>query len=367
MPQGAASMKEIAKAAGVSVSAVSLALRNSPKVSQKRRADIARLAQKMGYRSDPRLSELMAHLRTARPARAHANLAFVIPELDRARVKGFTPVLRMLEGVREMARAHGFGVDVFYLADPGMNARRLRSILVARGIRGLVVAPCASGVAELDLDLAGFSAATAGYSIQRPKMHRACPDYLQMMDELLAACTALGYRRPGLVMTYREGGLGHKLFTSAFLYDQSQRPRAQRIPILPKDKITAEHLRAWIDTHRPDVVISDARVYGLLRDIGVRVPQDAGFASIDLSQPPSDVAGADHRYEQVGREACNLVLSQLNLNQTGEPDDHKTLLVDSHQRAGFSLVARGQKAARAAGKTRGRAAKKRPAFRGFLS
>ena len=63
------SMRDIAKEAGVSVSAVSLALRNSPKVSKKRRDEITKIAERMGYVKDGRISELMEHLRTNRTDR----------------------------------------------------------------------------------------------------------------------------------------------------------------------------------------------------------------------------------------------------------------------------------------------------------
>ena len=63
------SQREIAAAAGVSVSAVSLALRNHPKVSPQVRARIHAIAKRMGYHADPRISTLMEHLRAARSQR----------------------------------------------------------------------------------------------------------------------------------------------------------------------------------------------------------------------------------------------------------------------------------------------------------
>ncbi|MDR1009544.1 MAG: LacI family DNA-binding transcriptional regulator [Opitutaceae bacterium] len=360
------SMREIAGIAGVSVSTVSLALRNSPKISTKRREIILKLVKQTGYHIDPRISELMVHLRVARADRAPSNIAFVIPELTREQVRHYPPIIGMLAGVREMGRSAGFRVDTFYLADPGMNTRRLRSILVARGIRGIIFAPFASGVAKIDFDLTGFSAATAGYSIISPRLHRACPDYLQMMDELVATATNLGHRRLGLVMTYNEGGIGHKLFTSSFLYYQSKIPRADRIPVLPKPQISPKHLGAWLKKHNPDVIISAASVYHLLREIGVRIPEDVCFASIDRSEPPVDAAGADHRYQLVGEEAFQLVLGQLHLNITGEPDPPKVMMVDSHQRAGYTLIPPNERPVRR--KKSARVVKKHihPTFLGFL-
>src|SRR5690606_24238727 len=186
------------------------------------------------------ITELMQHLRTPRPQRINSRIAVIVPELTRDQAADYPPILGLIDGVNEIAAIAGYGVDQFYLADPGMTTRRVRSILLARGIKGVVIAPYASGVARLPFDCTGLSVATAGYSIESPRLHRACPNYLQMMDELLADCVAKGYRRIGLIMTYREGGIGHKLFTSSVLFQQSGIPEAQRIPILPKPMITPE-------------------------------------------------------------------------------------------------------------------------------
>ncbi len=357
-------MRDVARAAGVSVSAVSLAMRNNPKISAQRRNEILRIADELGYRRDPRITELMEHLRTARPHRTESTIAIVIPELNRTELAQFPPIHGLIEGAKQVAAMAGFGVDVLYLVDPGMSLRRVRQILFARGIKGVILAPCASGVARMDFDCTGLCVATAGYSIVEPRLHRACSNYLQMMDELIADCLERGYRRIGLVMTYNEGGIGHKLFTSSFLYYQSKLTAGERLPILPKTEINSEKLLAWIETYRPDVIISAASVFTMLQEIGLRVPRDVAFASIDVSQPPIDAAGADHRYDLVGGEAIKQVLGMLNLNLTGVPENPKTVLVDSHRREGFSLPDHHER--KTAPKRTRKPKQSHRSFRGFL-
>jgi hypothetical protein len=89
------------------------------------------------------------------------------------------------------------------------------------------------------------------------------------------------------------------------------------------------------------------------------------FASIDLSEPPIDLAGADQRYELVGEEAFQLVLTQLNLNLTGEPSTPKIILVDSHQREGHSLVSHGERPLKTKRVSRRSVRKTVPPFHGF--
>jgi LacI family transcriptional regulator len=218
-----------------------------------------------------------------------------------------------------------------------MTMKRLRTILRTRRIQGVFVAPFASGTGRINFDFTGFSAATAGYSIVEPMLHRSCPDYLQMMDETLEWVTRQGYRRVGFVLTYRPGGIGHKLFSSSFLYYQHHIPAADRVPILPKALISDQALLRWIKQHKPEAIISSGSVYNQLIRLGVPVPEKIKFSNIDLSEPPQDAAGVDHRYRLVGRESVKLIVSQLLLNMSGVPEHPKVVLVDSHWQPGFTM------------------------------
>jgi LacI family transcriptional regulator len=158
-----------------------------------------------------------------------------------------------------------------------------------------------------------------------------------MMDETLDLATRRGYERLGLIMTYRQGGVGHKLFASSFFYYQHQIAEKNRIPILPKAEITETNLLAWVKKNQPEVIISSGAVYGMLRRLAVPVPDRIKFASIDLSEEPRGAAGVDHRYHLVGRETVKLILSQLLLNQNGVPEHPKVVLADSHWRPGSTM------------------------------
>lgn len=337
MPQKSVSMRDIAAEANVSVSTVSLAMKNSSRISADTKECVMRIAEKLGYRPDPRVTELMEHLRMERSKRQASRIAVLVPELDSEEVKDYHPLHSNISGMQEQALLAGFDLELIYLKTMNASLSRIRGILVARGIKGVILAPFKNGVGQLEMDFDGFCAATAGYSITRPNLNRACPNYLQMMDELLEHLCSLGYRRIGFIMTYHKGGTGHKLFSSSFLYYQSEIDAKDRIPILPRREISDAGILQWMEKNRPEVVISAGEIYQRLLKLGFSVPEDLGFASLDLSEPPYDAAGMHHRHRQVGRETIKLVLTSLNFNLTGVPEHPKIVLVDSHRKEGGSL------------------------------
>ncbi|MDA3873826.1 MAG: helix-turn-helix domain-containing protein, partial [Kiritimatiellae bacterium] len=70
-------MKTIAQELGVSTMTVSLALKGHPRISDETREKVLRTAEEMGYRTNPMVSSLMAHIRSSRPVPYQANLAFL--------------------------------------------------------------------------------------------------------------------------------------------------------------------------------------------------------------------------------------------------------------------------------------------------
>lgn len=330
-------MRDLAREVGVSVSAVSLALRNSPKISKKKRDEIIRAAQRIGYVKDGRVTELMEHLRSYRTTTRMSTIAVLVLDVAKADLNKYPRIRSFMSGIEKEARDNGYGVDPIFLVDMGVSARRLRNILIARGIKGIVVMPFQTGVGKLDLDISGFCVSTAGYSIIDPMLNRACSNYLQMMDELLEQICQLGYRRVGFIMTYVSGGVGHKLYSSSYLYYQTLIPEELRIPILPRRDINQDGIRKWMDQYKPDVVISSGKIYRDLQNMGYRIPEDLGFASLEILDDHREASGVDHRPELVGREALKLSFSDINLNNSGVPENPKVVLVDSHFKPGNTL------------------------------
>ena len=295
-------LSDIAIKAGVSVSAVSLALRNSSKVSQKRRKQVLQIATDLGYVQDPRVTELMQHLRSNRGHRKTATLGVIIPELKQSELHLFPTLKLMLGGIKAQANQMGFAVDTFILDELNTSVERIHGIIRARGIEGVVVLPYKHGVEQFRLDLHDFCAVTGGYSIVEPNLNRVVPDYLQMMDEMVENLIHLGHRRIGMIMTYREseGGNGRKLFLSSFLFYQSMIMQEHIVPVLRNREATPEGLQKWLRSYNPDAIISSGHLYTKICSLGYRIPDDFSFVSIDLSESPQDLAGVDHRWDKVG-------------------------------------------------------------------
>jgi len=128
-------MRQIAAAAGVSVATVSMALRNSEKITPETRAKVREVAEKLNYRPDPLIAAL-AGRRRERNLSSLDIIAYVTayPTKEGWRANRFAPAA--YDGACARAAQRGYRIEHFWLRDEQMTTRRLANILQARGILG---------------------------------------------------------------------------------------------------------------------------------------------------------------------------------------------------------------------------------------
>lgn len=334
----AVSQRDIAVASKVSRATVSYALRNDPKISPQVRSRVLRVAKRLGYRPDPQLVKLMRHLRTARPHRTLATLALFIPGYPQSLVPQNRRLQQMLTGSRAQALLHGFAFEQLWLeGEPGMTLRRLQRIVRARGIDGIVIGSMKFAEERLDFDFSNLACAAIGYSMREPLLSRACPHHFKMMRGLLGEIQRRGFQRIGAIFSQRLEGASNNLLSSAFYYEQRKLPRPEHLPLLILETLTRNDVKKYLRQYKPDVMIGPGHLHGFLLEMGLRVPRDISFASIDLGDPPYDAAGIDGHYDIVAATAVDLVATQISLNQSGVAPVPRVVMVDTEWHEGNTL------------------------------
>lgn len=122
---------------------VSRALRGERHVQASLREKIVQTAAEIGYQPDPEIAKLMTHMRRVRQTAAPRMLAIIWAEREAEGIARSSWSQQLVLGAHRQAKKLGFQLEEFHLAARGMTARRLSSILEARGIPGFIL----SGVA----------------------------------------------------------------------------------------------------------------------------------------------------------------------------------------------------------------------------
>jgi DNA-binding LacI/PurR family transcriptional regulator len=237
----------------------------------------------------------------------------------------------------------GYRMDVFNVDDPNLDPARLNRVLIARGIRGIVLDP--SMGKQMDppfaLDWPQFAFAMIGYNLFTPFLHRAVSNHYLSMQLILQNLRQRGYRRIGLCIPRDINRNRRGMFAAAFLNDQTDQPRREQIPIhfCEISETSVAGTAHWIRQHRPDAIIalSGKELRMALTQCGLSVPQDVGIAHLHTHPSMTDCAGIDPRPTAVAAAAVDLVVGQLNRNEYGIPGIRKTVEIDPAWVDGTSL------------------------------
>jgi len=336
-------MHDVAKLAGVSQPTVSRVLNHSPHVGSETKKRVLAAVEKVGYRPDPQITQLMARVRSHRRRVVESVIAIVRDHLPEEELQGSAYQYVSTADIRVRAEQYGYRAEEFFLGRGGITAQRLSTILASRGIEGLIISPRSSRAIGAQLNYTPFAAATFGYGLQRPALHRASTNMTQGILQATAELHARNYRRIGLVVTQWINDRSDHTYSGAMLNYQQTLPPRQRIPLLLFSENTlannADIFCAWFKRHQPDVLITfDSYVPDwVTKKLKLRIPEDVGLVVHDWVAPHARFAGIHHRRPHVAAAAVDLLATQLMRNERGIPEVPRQILIPPRWVDGPSL------------------------------
>jgi len=310
--------------------AVSLALRNSARISSPTRARIQRIAADLGYTSDPKIADMMNYLRKRRTVKNQPVLALINARDAPLSRLGAAHAVAVARSASAAAQRQGYRLEEFWLGTTGMTERRLSNILEARGIRGVLLLPLPPGRSSLDFNWSRFAAVSTCYLSHPIGLHQISTHRQHYIELTLSKLRALGYRRIGLAIDEDMDLRSHHQTLAHYQWDQSRLPGGQRVQEFYAPTLNRELLRAWIDEQKPEVVVSPRnQVYRMLVELGLKIPRRIGFASLAASaKDVPHLSGVDERPETVGKAAIDFLAAQLQRGEFGIPDVRQFVLVE---------------------------------------
>jgi LacI family transcriptional regulator len=328
-PPPVITLQAIADRARVAKATVSYALRNHPKIPPETRQRVQAAARELGYRPNPRVAGLMAHIRRAH-AREHAErIAFVWMHTRRAESRRDPFLRKVYQGAARRAHQMGFKLEEFFPVDSGLSDRRLGEILHTRGIVGVVFSPVMTNESalRLDWDWSRFAPAVIGNVTWTPELHHAGHHHFLAMRQALLELAKLGCRRPAALIEATVHERNKHAYVAAFLAHHPQ-PASARDLVRVVSRGDSTDLGPWLRKARPDALILSHA--DLLNLPGVnRAAKELRGPRVTLywsEETPRGMGGIDQCYDQVAGHAVDLVAAQLNANETGAPDLPRMML-----------------------------------------
>jgi DNA-binding LacI/PurR family transcriptional regulator len=340
-PAAPATLRQIARQAGVSSMTVSRALGNRPRIAAETREKILKIAKKLGYRPDPQITKLMHHLRSGLRPQFQSVICGVTNWPTEAKPPYFEALLK---GAERQAMSRGYGFSVLkFMPEPGAGAR-LQRMLRSRGVEGVLLLPQR---APLDLtallDWREFSAVAVSMSVVGPEVNRAAPHHFANTLQLCRELTRLGYRRIGLVIDGGQDSRVNHGFSAAVVSHGWHEAKEAVSPLVVTGSLR-DALEPWFQRERPDAIVTtdENSARECARLLRVKIPGPVGFASTSLQAPAGPagqvpvIAGIDERPEEIGAIGVDLLAGMVERRVRGLPSAPTSTLVAGRWRVGLS-------------------------------
>jgi len=322
-------LRSLAAEAGVSAMTVSLALRNSHKITAATRQRIQRLAAARDYRPDPAITRLMQHLRQRAPARSPTNIIGLMqswPPYQRSYLG------RLCCGLEARAASLGFAFTTLNL-DDNRSGAQLQRLLLSRGVEGLVILPLRrlTNLSQL-LNWSAFSTVSITSAVIAPQFHSVMPNHYDNMIAVCRALTHVGCRRIGLAITSDWNVRLRHRWAGAIMWQNCFGGTQAVSPLITQEAgqdLDAGAFTDWLKREKPDAVVTDsvnqATITAGLAHLARR--QRPKMITMNWPDSTSD-AGLDQRPDQLGSAAIDVLAGLLTRGEKGIPANPGSIMID---------------------------------------
>ncbi len=343
------SLRDIAKELEISHVSVSLALRDSPRISEQRKKQIKETAEHMGYSPDPMLSALANYRQQKDNQGIHSALAWINQWPDKGQLRQHKEFDAYWQGAKEAASKLGFRLEEFHITED-LSGPRLLTILKTRNIRGILIPPHPGGIDLKGFDWSQFAAVRFGYSVRESRVHLVTTEMVANAMLAYRKIRENGYQRIGLVAQESfDYNTRHNIRAGYKAAEDIQTPVDQQIPALffKSDDVeqNTSELKQWLDRYKPDAILScSPKVKDLLDSLEVRVPEDIGVAVTSILDAHFDT-GIDQNSYEIGRAAVSKLAGLIHENEKGLPQTIRRTAIEGVWVQGESLPPKKRKAA----------------------
>ena len=236
---------------------------------------------------------------------------------------------KFYEGTHEIATRHGFKLEMEQISPDPKEQRAMGRVLIACGIRGLIISSITLWQAgRLHFDWKHFAAVELGNSLWPARLHRVESDtsHGTTLLEALRNLKKRGYRRTGFALESRSLRIRRWGPLATFLLSQHLAPGLPRLtPLSTPDSFTAADFQKWLAKERPDVIVTAGPlIFDWLQELQISVPEQMGVIRFDCT-PENQATGLAPDYQGIGQAAFQMLHRMLDFGELGLPSHPRVL------------------------------------------
>ncbi|WP_269537782.1 substrate-binding domain-containing protein [Cerasicoccus fimbriatus] len=224
--------------------------------------------------------------------------------------------------MKACAEELGYRLEEHAVDNPDLRTERLRKILLARGVRGLIISPMLPVPEIMELDFSDFAVIALRLGAVEPSVNRVAPDYFSIASNALDKLWDSGHRKIAFFSQAKVDEMVRHRSLAAYLAKRYVSKKHFLEPKLMEDW-SFEDFKAWFVKHKPDAIIASVHLdYMIIRDwlrsLNVPIPESLSVINLDCHADTSE-AGFIHDHELEARYAIKLLVSKVESADFGIP------------------------------------------------
>jgi LacI family transcriptional regulator len=221
MEQKRVVMKDIAQAAGLHQTTISLALADNPRIAKKTRLKIQALAKEMGYVPDPNLVSLVSYKKNSKHKSIKPSVAIIF-DLDDDHLFNEADYLPTIKQTAEHELIkNGYQPETLFLNKDFSSTESLNRLLYNRGIEGVIFAATYHMDTHYELEWNRYAMVKIHDHPFELKIDSIMPNHIDSMRVAMEQLKAHGFKRPVFVAHRLDELHTQNAFSLAFYYSQS--------------------------------------------------------------------------------------------------------------------------------------------------
>ena len=327
-------MKDVALKAGVHQTTVSLALKNNPRIPEKTRLRIQKIAKEMGYVPDPELNSLVSYRRNGKIRRNPQTIALVFDISDQAIFNEAEYLPEMKAAAIQRAEELGYKIEVFVMGKDFTNSAMLNRVLKTRGIKGIIFGAIFYPTTHFELDWDEFSMIKINLPPHDLPIDSVCGNFLFSVRLAMRKLWEMGFKRPAMAVENRDQFHTRDLYSTGFLFGQQHFRPENRIPFYEFERRSHEEInteiRDWLLRTKPDVFLSTwNNLSEVAWDVTVNHGLNCRFIAIEVEKYTRAFGGTKHDHAHIAHTAVEMLVGKMQIHQKGIPKAPAMTLINS--------------------------------------
>jgi len=319
-------MKDLAKKAGVHVSTVSLALNNNPRIPEKTRERILKIAESMGYTPDPALKSLASYRKNSQIDGAKKSIAIVFDQNNTSifNESEYLPLIQRT--ATEYLAKLGYNCNVLFKDRDFTGSASLNRLLNSRGIDGVLFAAIFYENSELEIDYNAYSIVKIHDFPTSLPVDTIMPDHIYSIGNAIRHLTSIGFKRPALAVNHLDEAHTREAISLGFQHGQvhvAPENRLEPFSFARKDRrMLQQEMEHWLLKNQPDVLLSTWNNFAeVTKETTRKGVCPCEFVSLQQTDGTNQPGYVYNDYAKITKAALDTLIQKVEHYEKGIPED----------------------------------------------